>query len=119
MDENEKLLADLVAWGCDVPSALPRFLDDKSMYYMFVKQDVDEPAFALLGERIAQNDVKGAFEKAHELKGVVANMSLTPIFNTVVSIVEPLRAGKWTGVKENYATLQNQWADFRKIVEGK
>lgn len=117
MDENERLLTALVNWGCDIPSALPRFLDDKGMYVMFVKQVVDEPSFGLLGQAIEAGDAKAAFEKAHELKGVVANMSLTPIYAIVVTIVEPLRAGKWTGVKENYAKLVTEWANFRKIVE--
>lgn len=117
-DETEVLLGKLIGWGCDVASALPRFLDDKSMYVMFVKQVVDEPAFPLLGQAIASGDVKAAFEKAHELKGVVANMSLTPLFNRVVLIVEPLRAGKWTDVTENYALLQKEWGEFKALVQG-
>jgi hypothetical protein len=40
-EETEALLGRLTAWGCDIPSALPRFLDDKGMYAMFVKQVVD------------------------------------------------------------------------------
>jgi len=117
-EETEALLGRLTAWGCDIPSALPRFLDDKGMYAMFVKQVVDEPSFTLLGQAIQEGDAKAAFEKAHELKGVVANMSLTPLFNRVVLIVEPLRAGKWTDVKENYALLQKEWGEFKALVQG-
>jgi hypothetical protein len=73
---------------------LPRFLDDKDLYCNFVRQVAEEESFPLLGEAIAKADAKAAFEKAHELKGVLANMSLTPLFNTVVEIVEPLRGGR-------------------------
>jgi hypothetical protein len=122
MDENQQndgLIAALKAWGCDVDSALPRFLDDRSMYATFIRQVVDEPSFVSLGKAIESGDAKASFEKAHELKGVVANMALTPIYETVVLIAEPLRAGKWSGVKENYAKLTEQWAHFRTIVLGK
>lgn len=116
--ETDRLLEKLIAWGCDVSSALPRFLDDKDLYCNFVRQVADEESFPLLGEMIEKADAKAAFEKAHELKGVLANMSLTPLYDTVVEIVEPLRAGKWTGVADNYKKLQAEWAYFRSSILG-
>ena len=35
-----------------------------------------------------------AFECAHTLKGMLANMGLIPLYDIVVRIVEPLRAGE-------------------------
>lgn len=116
--ETDALLSKLYAWGCDVDSALPRFLDDKDLYCNFVRQVAEEESFPLLGDAIKKGDAKLAFEKAHELKGVLANMSLTPLYNLVVEIVEPLRAGKWSGVEENYQRLQDQWAYFRSAILG-
>ena len=37
----------------------------------------------------------------------------------VVLIVEPLRAGKWTDVKENYGKLTEEWGEFRNLVNGR
>jgi hypothetical protein len=116
--ETDALLNKLIAWGCDVDSALPRFLDDKDLYCTFVRQVADEESFPLLGEAIKKNDAKTAFEKAHELKGVLANMSLTPLYDLVVEIVEPLRAGKFSGVADNYKKLQEQWTYFRTVILG-
>ena len=39
-----------------------------------------------------------AFECAHTLKGMLANMGLTPLYDIVVRIVEPLRAGETAGL---------------------
>lgn len=36
-------------------------------------------------------DYTAAFEAAHTLKGVVGNMGLTPLYQAVCEIVEPLR----------------------------
>ena len=35
-----------------------------------------------------------AFEAAHTLKGVTGNMGLTPLYDAVCTIVEPLRTGE-------------------------
>ena len=53
-----------------------------------------DPAFAGLGEALAAKDVDTAFRHAHTLKGLIANMGLTPLYDLAVQIVEPLRAGQ-------------------------
>ena len=42
---------------------------------------------------MAAKDVKAAFEAAHKLKGVSANMGITPVNDIVNDLVEELRAG--------------------------
>ena len=41
---------------------------------------------------IAAKDLKAAFEAAHALKGVLGNLSLTPLYTPVVEITELLRS---------------------------
>ena len=41
---------------------------------------------------VAAGDLKTAFESAHALKGVLGNLSLTPLYDKVSEITELLRA---------------------------
>lgn len=95
----------LRAWNCDVDGALERFLDDEEMYLDFLNQITEEEAVGRLGEAIGRGDVQAAFDLAHTLKGVHGNMGLTPLYNLDIEIVEPLRAGSFDGVAENYSKL--------------
>ncbi|MDD5942775.1 Hpt domain-containing protein [Fibrobacter sp.] len=47
--------------------------------------------FRKLKDSIAAKDLKAAFEAAHALKGVLGNLSLTPLYTSVVEITELLR----------------------------
>ena len=38
--------------------------------------------------------MKAAFGAAHDLKGISANMGITPVYDLVISIVEEFRAGR-------------------------
>ena len=50
--------------------------------------------FELLPEALRAGEMGRAFECAHTLKGMLANMGLIPLYDIVVRIVEPLRAGE-------------------------
>ena len=52
---------------------------------------VEEPSIAALGEALAANDTQQAFEQAHKLKGAMANLALTPIFEPISELTELLR----------------------------
>lgn len=58
---------------------------------------------------------------AHTLKGVFANMGITPLmFETVVKIVEPLRAGKNDGLMPvQYEELLDEREHLRSIIQTK
>ena len=62
-------------YGADYNSTMARFMGKEAMYLKFLEQQ----------------DYEAAFAAAHTLKGVVGNMGLTPLFNAVCAIVEPLR----------------------------
>lgn len=89
----EKIIQELRDWGCDMDATLERFMGDLDLYDSCLKAVVGDKAFAGLGEALRNNDIGDAFDQAHTLKGVLANMGLTPMFDIVVKIVEPLRAG--------------------------
>mgnify|MGYP000615219004 FL=1 len=55
---------------------------------------IHDESFGELGEAIKAGDVKAAFGAAHDLKGISANMGITPVYDLVISIVEEFRAGR-------------------------
>lgn len=50
------------------------------------------------------------------LKGVFANMGITPMFDTVEKIVEPLRAGINDGLMPVYEELSREREHLRSII---
>lgn len=99
------LLEELKNWGCDIDGALERFVGDEELYRTCLYTVLDDKAFRRLGEALSAGQIKEAFDCAHTLKGVLANMGLTPMYDITVRIVEPLRAGDTEGLLLLYEEL--------------
>ena len=87
------LLDKLKVMGCDIDGAMGRFLDNEAFYGKCFGKMLQDPAFEALGIALKAGSVEDAFHQAHTLKGVLANMGITPLYDIVVQIVEPLRKG--------------------------
>jgi chemotaxis protein histidine kinase CheA len=111
-----EVLEGLNAWGCDLEGALERFLGDEKLYQSCLTMVVEDESFDGLKEALAADERKKAFDCAHTLKGVFANMGITPMFETVVKIVEPLRAGKNDGLMPVYEELSREREHLRSII---
>lgn len=94
----EELFDSLKDWGCDVDGALARFIGDRELYRSCLHTAAGDQNFELLPEALRAGETARAFECAHTLKGMLANMGLTPLYDVVVRIVEPLRAGETAGL---------------------
>ena len=114
---NDQIIERLIQWGCDVPGALPRFIDNRDFYCRMLAQVPGEENFDKLGSALADGDVKSSFDAAHTLKGVLGNMGLTPMYEEACAIVEPLRAGSLEGTRRHYDTLMLQEKKLEKLLE--
>lgn len=85
-------LDELAAFGANVEEGLARCMGNEAIYLRLVGMMKDEAAFDTLGEALEENDLEKAFGAAHALKGVLGNLSLTPIYEPVQEITELLRA---------------------------
>ncbi len=113
-----QLLEKLKCMDCDIDGAMSRFLDNEEFYVRCLKKMLLDPSFALLGEALRDGDVDKAFHHAHTLKGVVANMGLTPLYDLIVRIVEPLRAGHMEdGLLDAYQRVLAQRDSYQKLLE--
>ena len=82
----------LRAWGADVDEALVRCLNNEAFYLRLVDKALQDSNFEKLKEAIFSGDLDRAFDAAHALKGVLANLALTPILEPVREITELLRS---------------------------
>ena len=84
----------LTEFGADTAEGLGRCLNNEAFYLRLVGKALDDPAFEKLKDSVAAGDIGKAFEAAHALKGVLANLSLTPITLLASEMTELLRAKK-------------------------
>ena len=79
-------------FGADTDEGLGRCFGIEDFYLKLVNTVPDEGNFDRLAEAVRANDLDTAFECAHALKGVLGNLSLTPIYTPVSEMTEQLRA---------------------------
>jgi len=115
---KERIIHELVAWGCDVTGALGRFVGNDDLFFQLLFLIPEQEAFVGIGAALKNKDSKTAFAKSHEIKGVVANMGLTPLYRDASDLVEPLRAGKLARADEHYAKLMQDLEHLKAILKG-
>lgn len=111
------LLEELRSWGCDVDGALERFINDEGLYRMCLGSVMEDKNFEDMLDALHRHDIKMAFEHAHTLKGVLANMGLTPMYDIIVRIVEPLRAGTDENLLEICEELMQAKGKLGELLE--
>ena len=79
------------AYGADYQTTMTRFIGNETMYLRFLDMLFQDTNPQKLSGALESGDLTGAFEAAHTLKGVAANMGLAPLSDAVSAIVEPLR----------------------------
>jgi len=82
----------LRAYGANVDEALKRCMNNEAFYLRLVDRAINDPDFEGLPEAVEQKDLDRGFELAHRLKGVMANLSLTPLGGPIAEITELLRS---------------------------
>lgn len=57
----------------------------------YVRMFLSDPSYGELESCLTENNVSGAFQAAHTLKGVCLNLSFTRLFESVNGVTEALR----------------------------
>lgn len=95
----------LRAYGADMDGAMARFIQDENLYAKCFRMFLADPSFAELGDALSKKDYTAAFNAAHTLKGVAGNLGLTPLYNTVCDMVEPLRRQDYSHLDAQYQAV--------------
>ncbi len=107
----------LKSFGANVDEGLGRCMGNEALYLKLVATIPGEKNFGKLSESIQNNDLDGAFEAAHALKGVLGNLSLTNMYDKVADITELLRARTEIDYSEKVAEIMNARDELAKLCE--
>ncbi|MBO5568491.1 MAG: Hpt domain-containing protein [Clostridia bacterium] len=84
----------LRAYGANVDEGMTRCMNNEAFYFRLIGMALKDSRFDTLGVKIAGGDLQAAFEEAHALKGVLGNLALTPIYNSVSEMTSFCARGK-------------------------
>ncbi len=93
--------------GVDVDKALARMKGNKDTYKNFLIEFFGDPDFEALETAIKTGNAQNAFEYAHGLKGMAANLGLDEVRSKLGVLVEILRPGKLDGASTAYDDVMN------------
>ena len=79
-------------FGADTADGLARCCGMEALYLKLVNMIPGEENFDKLASALEAGDLDAAFSAAHGLKGVLGNLSLTPMCKIVNEMTELLRA---------------------------
>ena len=99
-------------YGANVDAGLARCMGKENFYLMLIGKASADTRIELLERQLSQKDLDGAFETAHALKGLLANLSLDPLTAPVVEMTELLRSRTDTDYSK---LLQEIKAQFEKL----
>lgn len=112
MDIWEKL----ERYGVDLEGALTRVLGDRELYLECIQDFLQENSYNRLKECMAVGDYEEAIALAHALKGVTANLGITPLNEKIVVVLEALRGGKREHLQEQYEAFCKEMETFQKLL---
>ena len=98
----------LRAYGADVKEGLGRCMNNEAFYLRLVNMAAGDGGFARLRDALEKGDRKAGFEAAHALKGMLGNLSLTPLSEPVSQLTELLRSEQADAGQEETAALRER-----------
>lgn len=108
-------LDDLVAFGANTEEGLRRCMNNEGFYLRLVESLKNEKGFGKLKDAIDAGDLGTAFEAAHALKGVLGNLSITPLFKPISEITELLRAREDVDYAPMVDEIMSKWDEFMAL----
>ncbi|MCR5342328.1 Hpt domain-containing protein [Butyrivibrio sp. XPD2002] len=99
--------------GANVDEGLERCMGMEDFYMEMIELGLSDERFETLGQALEAGDLDNSFEHVHALKGVIGNLALTPLYETICEITEHLRAREQMDYKPLYEKLISQRNAFR------
>ena len=90
--KNVLTVEKLKAFGANTAEGVARCVNNEAFYLRMVSKAMSDANYGKLEAAIHVGAKAAAFEAAHALKGVLGNLSLTPILEPVMEITELLRS---------------------------
>lgn len=104
--------------GANTGEGLTRCMDDEEFYLSLIPSAFEKARYDALSSQIKAKDYLSAFETAHALKGVLSNLALTPLSDTLSEMTELLRDGTDTDYAPLLDRMWEQFDKYDKAVKG-
>ena len=102
-------------FGADVEEGLTRCMNNESFYLMLVGKAIDDKRLEQLEEQLDAKNLDAAFESAHALKGMYANLSLNPLSKPICEMTELLRNRTDTDYTNLLAETKTQFEKLKLL----
>jgi len=107
----------LKALGADTEEGMHRCMNNEAFYLRMVGMGLKDPGFGKLDAAVRAGDLKEGFEAAHALKGILGNLSLTPLFIPVSEITELLRRQEAVDYGPLLDQIREKYEAFRSLAD--
>ncbi|WP_407458198.1 Hpt domain-containing protein [Fibrobacter sp.] len=105
----------LNAFGANTAEGLARCFGNEALYLKLVATIPGEGNFDKLKNTLDAGDLENAFLAAHALKGVLGNLSLTPLYVKIADMTEHLRSKTDMDYSVQLADILAQKEELRKL----
>ena len=104
--------------GVDIEETMERFVENEALFFRCLNKLPDDKNYAMLCAAIDEGtDARKAFDAAHALKGVSANLGLTKLFNELREITEVFRAGSMDYDTDNLERLKAAYTEAISTIK--
>ena len=103
--------------GANTDEGMNRCMNNEAFYLRMVKLAVSDNSFEQLKEALENKDLDKAFDRAHAMKGVLGNVSLTNVFEPVSQMTELLRSRTDTDYTELLDKVFAELDKYRTLIE--
>lgn len=110
------LIERLQQEGCNVEGALDTCMGMEDFYIKMLRMLASDGQMERLRAAVAAQDAREIFEASHALKGIYANLGLTPLLALDTPLVEKTRSGSLDGVNAMFRALQQRHNGFVQII---
>jgi len=107
------MVDELKELGANVDEAMQRFMNNAALYEKMLKKLPNMMKGKQVMEAIETGNIDGAIEIAHTLKGVLGNLSITPLYEAYTDIVALLRQNDMEKAK---SILENSFPVDEKVA---
>ena len=111
-------IEQLNEYGADTKEGLGRCMNMPAFYLRLVGMVAKDEHLAQMKAAVKAGDLTAGFEAAHALKGVLANLALTPVLKPVSELTENLRVRKEMDYTPLIAEAEQEMDKLLEIING-
>lgn len=104
-------------FGVNTKEGLERCLNNEEFYFRLITRAINDESFSKLKTELENNNLDEAFLIVHSLKGVLGNLSITPMYEIVYELTELLREKKDIDYNVYLNKLLNKREELLTLIE--